>query len=47
MPRDCTSSATPRTVVIPERLMSSAIPAPRRYWILRFREYDGHCGGHA
>ena len=26
MPRDCSSSAMPRTVVIPERLMSSTMP---------------------
>ena len=26
MPRDCNSSAMPRTVVIPERLMSSTMP---------------------
>ena len=30
MPRDCNSSAMPRTVVIPERLISSTIPAGRR-----------------
>ena len=43
MPRDCSSSAMPRTVVIPERLMSSTMPrrSAARWAALALRKLTG------